>query len=367
MLPDGLVWDAPGMLLLAIPVALLPLLRWQLAQRRPGRRFSSSTLALAAAPSLRRRLLWLPSALLSAALLLLVVALARPQQGLERVVDVNRGVAIELVVDRSGSMGELMTRADGSQASRLQVVKEMAGLFVSGDGQALAGRSNDLVGLVTFARYPDTVMPLTLSHDSVAGFLDSVRLVTQRQEDGTALGDALALAAARLRRAEEELSQRAATDRPAGGADAVRGTAYEIKSKVIVVLTDGRNNVGSRAPLQAAQLAAEWGIKIYAIGIGNAAAGGGDSLFRALTQRAASLDMPTLEALAEATGGLAREVTDANALREVYREIDRLEKSEVQAVRYLSRRERFVPLVIAALALLVVAALIEGAVLRRSP
>ena len=362
MWPEGLVWAVPAMLLLAVPVVLLPLLRRQLAHRRPGRRFSSSALAMSAAPSLRRRLLWLPTALLIAALLVLVLALARPQQGLERVVDINRGVAIELVVDRSGSMGELMTRADGSEASRLQVVKEVAAQFVRGDGQSLAGRGNDLIGLVTFARYPDTVMPLTLSHDAIGGFLDQVRLVTQRQEDGTALGDALALAAARLRRAEEELSQRGG-----GPGDGGAANDYEIKSKVIVLLTDGRNNVGTRAPLAAAQLAADWGIKIYAIGIGEARSGRGDSLLRALTQRTAPVDMATLESVAEATGGVAHEVTDGEALRAVYQEIDRLEKSEVEAVRYLSRRERFVPLVLAAIALLAVAALLDATVLRRSP
>jgi Ca-activated chloride channel family protein len=354
-------------------VVLLPAGAWWLARRRLGRGFSSAQVAAAAGGGLRSRLLALPAALIVGALLLLVVALGRPQQGLERVVDVSRGVAMELVVDRSGSMGELLPRANGSQATRLPVVQEVVAEFIGGsgrsggsgtsgggrgrDGDGLPGRTNDLVGLITFARYADTLMPLTLAHDALAGFLETVEVVAVQEEDGTALGDALALAAARLRRTEEELAAPVA-----GGAD-----VYEIKSKIIVVLTDGRNNLGERTPLEAAELAAGWGIKVYTIGIGQREEDGMASLFGLGRAPGQSLDAETLQAVAAATGGVFRAVYDEAALRDVHAEIDRLETSEVASIRYTSRRERFVPFVLVAIGMLAAAALLDATLLRRAP
>lgn len=345
-------FEHPWALLLLPAVGLLPLLRRRLGRRRVGLDFSAAALAAAVRPSLRQRLVWLPAALQAAALLLLVTALARPRQGQERVVDVSRGVAIELVLDRSGSMGIPLTARPDS-GSRLAAAKEVLSRFIHGDGAGLAGRGDDLIGLITFARYAETVLPLTLAHGAADGFLRSVEVATERSEDGTAIGDALALAAARLRTAGEQLA-----------ADS-GGRGYEIKSKVIVLLTDGLNNTGTRTPLEAAELARDWGITIHAIGLAAAPAGGAAA---GLPGRpGGQIDERELRAIAGATGGLFRIAGDAAALRAVYREIDQLERSEIGAVRYLSYRERFVPLALAAALAIAGAALLNATLLRRSP
>lgn len=345
-------FEHPWALLLLPAVGLLPLLRRRLGRRRVGLDFSAAALAAAVRPSLRQRLVWLPAALQVAALLLLVTALARPRQGQERVVDVSRGVAIELVLDRSGSMGIPLTARPDS-GSRLAAAKEVLSRFIHGDGAGLAGRGDDLIGLITFARYAETVLPLTLAHGAADGFLRSVEVATKRSEDGTAIGDALALAAARLRTAGEQLA-----------ADSGR-RGYEIKSRVIVLLTDGLNNTGTRTPLEAAELARDWGITIHAIGLAAAPAGGAAA---GLPGRpGGQIDERELRAIAGATGGLFRIAGDAAALRAVYREIDQLERSEIGAVRYLSYRERFVPLALAAALAIAGAALLNATLLRRSP
>ncbi|MDE0230543.1 MAG: VWA domain-containing protein [Spirochaetaceae bacterium] len=347
-------FEAPWAFLLAPVVAALPLLRHWAGRRQAGLTFSSAALPAAVTPSWRQRLAWLPLALQVASLLLLVVALARPREGQEQVVDVSRGVAIELVVDRSSSMRVPMAAGPDSP-SRLQAAKAVLARFIRGDDSGLQGRSQDLIGLVTFARYAETILPLTLAHDAADGFLGGIELAGKGSaEDGTAIGDAIALAAARLHTAEEELR--------ASGA----GATYEIKSKVIVLLTDGINNTGTREPLAAAELARDWGITVHAIGIADESvrSSGTTTLFR-LGGR--EIDEAALRAIAETTGGLFRIAGDARALHEVYREIDALERSEIESVRYVSYRERFVPWALAAAACMFAAVLLSATVLRRSP
>lgn len=332
-------------------VALLPPARAWLARVRTGVGFPSVAVPAGIGPSLRYRLAWLPSALKLLALALLVVALARPREGTEQVVDVSRGIAIEVVVDRSGSMAAPI---GGGGPTRLDAVKQAVARFVHGDGAGLTGRPNDLVGLVTFARYPETVLPLTLSHGTLDGFLSGVEVVTDRGEDGTAIGDALALAAARLRTAEEALGSR---------------DDYEIKSKAIILLTDGSHNAGARTPAQAAELAAGWGIKVYAIGIG---VGAPEQTVRTplgtfRLPAGQPVDAAALQALAERTGGLFRMAEDAESLAAIYREIDRLETSEVESIRYVDFRERFAPWALAALGAAAAAAALAATVFRRTP
>ncbi len=338
-------------LALLAAVAMLPPARAWLARARTGVGFPSVAVPAGIGPSLRHRLAWLPAALKLLALALLIVALARPREGLEQVVDVSRGIAIEVVVDRSGSMAAPI--GEGGP-TRLDAVKQAVTRFVHGDGAGLAGRPNDLVGLVTFARYPETVLPLTLSHETLDGFLSGVGVVTDRSEDGTAIGDALALAAARLRVAEEALGSR---------------DDYEIKSKAIILLTDGSHNAGARTPAQAAALASGWGIKVYAIGIG---VGAPEQTVRTplgtfRLPAGQPVDAAGLQALAERTGGLFRMAEDAESLAAIYREIDRLERSEVESVRYVDFRERFAPWALAALGAVAASAALAATVFRRTP
>jgi Ca-activated chloride channel family protein len=263
-----------------------------------------------------------------------------------------------MVIDRSSSMSAEMEFA-GERTTRLDAVKAVFAAFLLGDGEALSGRPNDLVGMTAFARHAETVCPLTLDHAALEKFLGSIHIVTRRADDGTAIGDAVALAAARLRQAEETLR------RQTGGT----GSDYTIKSKVLILLTDGQNNAGKRSPEEAAALAAEWGIKIYAIGVGAGASSATvrTPLGRYRVPMGSPMDEATLEGMAEATGGLYLRADDAEGLRKVYETIDRLERTEIESLRHLDYRERFVPLALAALAMLALELLLRTTLLRTAP
>lgn len=317
---------------LLIPV-LLPVFWFACRSGRQGTlRFSALSTACAVGASWRTRWSALPLFIRMVAVLFLIVALARPQQGREEVRDVSKGIAIEMVVDRSGSMGQELSY-QGAQLNRLDVVKRVFKEFVLGNGKDLKGRPNDLIGMVAFARYADTICPMTLSHGALDRFIDNILVVTRKNEDGTAIGDALALAAARLKTAEE------------------RGEGYKIKSKVIILLTDGQNNAGRRSPQEAARLAREWGIKVYAVGVG-----GRESFATVRTPfgeykvpAGPGVDEATLKTIAAETGGAYWLAESAGKLYEVYKEIDKLERTEIESVRYVDYSERFIPFLMAAL------------------
>jgi Ca-activated chloride channel family protein len=333
------------LLLLAVPALLYFVLR---ENRNATIRFSTVTPIFSLKPSLKTRLSPLPLILRSTAVILLILALARPQSGREPIKRISEGVAIEMVVDRSGSMRTSMDYR-GEQKSRLEVVKEVFKDFVSGDGKDLDGRENDLIGVISFARYSDTISPLTLSHDTVLSLLDGIEIVRQSSLDGTAIGEAVSLAAARLKTAEEELES------------SEKGEKYRIKSKLIILLTDGENNAGERTPEQSTELAREWGIRIYTIGIG--ASRGGTSTGSGPVSNRFSL----LQDMAERTGGIFRSADDESSLRAVYEEINDLEKSRFQSLQYLSYRELFLPFVLGAFFLLVLEMVLSATLLRRLP
>ena len=228
------------LLLLIIPVYIFVKIRF----RSTGSiGFSSLINIRKAGVSLRRRLSVIPFVLRIAALILLIIALARPQMGREKIKDVTKGVAMAMVIDRSGSMGAEMEYR-GSRMNRLEVVKRVFREFLMGNGKNLEGRANDLVGMVAFARYADTMAPLTLGHGALLRFLDTVDIVKRRSEDGTAIGDAIALAAARLKTAEKNMTSEGD----------FKENEYNIKSKIIILLTDGQSNFGKRTPLEAAEI-----------------------------------------------------------------------------------------------------------------
>lgn len=343
------------LLLLLIPLYLLYAARFG---ARGSLRFSTLINASRAGRSLRQRLASLPVGLRIAAIVLLVTALARPQMGREKVRDVTRGVAIEMVIDRSGSM-EAEMEYHNRRMNRLEVVKRVFREFLMGNGEDLEGRPNDLVGIISFARYADTVAPLTLAHGALLRFLESTRIVRRRSEDGTAIGDAIALAAARLKTAGENIT--------ASGKDPEK-SEYKIDSRIIILLTDGQNNFGKRTPIEAAELAARWGIKIYAIGVG----GEGVSTVQTIlgnfkVPSGSRIDMKTLERVAEITDGISRRAEDEESLRKIYEEIDQLEKSEIESLRYVDYREMFVPFALAALILIIVERALACSIFRRIP
>ncbi len=328
--------------LLIIPLLVIRRLR----QRRsmPGLAFSDLREVNNAGRSLRQRLIHLPFILRLLALALLITGLARPQQGIEKIEQISHGIAIEIVVDRSSSMAETFVY-QGRKMNRLEAVKLAFHDFVLGDGKELTGRPNDLIGMVAFARFAETVCPLTLAHGAVEGFVKQLRLVgrEERHEDVTAIGDGLALAAARLKAAGEKTNEE---------------NGYEIKSKIIILLTDGVHNAGQHTPMQAAALAKEWGIKIYTIGIGEVKKRSFFSL-----GRSANVDTKTLRALAQETGGQFWLAGDGKALTEIYKTIDTLEKSQIESIRYMDYKEHFTLYVLAGLLLLVLGLSLEWSIL----
>lgn len=315
---------------------IIPLLLWWL-RRGPAR-------ASLAVPSLRLwpeplagrvRFLWLPVVLRRLALILLLVALARPQGSSDYRMEHAEGIAIQMLVDVSSSMDMNIKDAGGKSATRMEVAKEMVARFISGDGKKLKGRPDDLIGLITFARYADTRSPLTLGHDALLQIVRHLTIQDRPNEDGTAYGDALAIAAARLRNPEELLHGAHAQD------------AGKIKSRVIVLLTDGENNSGTHLPLEAAGLAKQWGCRIYAISLGDAEIPASEGLPLALSPAEKVLQRLSVE-----TGGIYRQAHDFESLRAVYSEIDRLERSEITTRSFERVAEWFwLPLALALVAL----------------
>ncbi|MBF0352074.1 MAG: VWA domain-containing protein [SAR324 cluster bacterium] len=344
------------LLLLLIPMVIVLHLRFM---KTATLRFSSLRGLSKGKHSWKQRWFRLPLVIRVVVLVLLVIAMAQPRNGQEKVRDISQGIAIEMVVDRSGSMQAEMDY-QGRTMNRLETVKQVFEEFVTGQAGVLEGRPNDLIGLVSFARYADTLGPLTLAHGAIAQLLQNIKLVTQRNEDGTAIGDAIALAAARLKTAEETIARQ----QDAGD------TSYHIKSKIIILLTDGQSNAGKYEPLEAAKMAKEWGIKIYAIGIG-----GNEGMLRQqgllgsflMQSGIGGVDKQTLQSLADTTGGLFRMAEDAEALISIYREIDQLERSDIESLRYLDYHEWFQPFALMALLLLIVEMSLTHTVFRKIP
>ena len=279
-------------------------------------------------------------------LALCVLALARPQWG-QQVTRIYRdGIAIVMVVDVSSSMGALDLQIGDAPANRLDVVKETFRGFVEGEGETESGREGDLIGMVTFARFGDNLSPLTLDHDALLLALDEIGIVQVPEEDGTAIGDALAMGA--------ELLQRAGA-----------------KSKAMILLTDGSNNAGATGPVDAAAAAKALGIRIHAIGAGTRGVAmtpvrqGDDATVMVPTQ--VFIDERMLGDVAEATGGRYFRATDGAALREIYAEIDRLEKSTNVAEQYQRYIEGFPALLLCALLLLCAEAALVNTRLRALP
>jgi len=198
-------------------------------------------------------------------------------------------------------------------------------------------------------------------------FLKQTKLVAIKSEDGTAIGDAIALAGARLQKAEEEIQRRRAT---LGMADANElPDSFQIKNKVVILLTDGQNNQGEYAPLKAAEMARDWGIKIYTIGIGS------DQAFTTMRTPMGNfkmpaqndLDEPLLTKIAETTGGFYRRADSALVLKDIVKTINDLEKSEVKTLQYTQYSEQFMPWIWAALGLLLAEVLGSCTVFRKIP
>ena len=353
------VWTL--LLLLMLPLLVL------LGRRRPtsaGVRFSSVDALKDCGVSWRQRLRPVLFASRLLCLGLLIIALARPRKGTSISHISTEGVAMEIVVDHSGSMAEQMNYA-GEPLNRLEVVKRVVAEFVKGNDDDLDGRTGDLLGLVSFARYADTLCPLVHGHEVLLDFLEQTEIVRIRAEDGTAIGDAIALAAARLKTAERQIMENNARLMGASEDEKADEPDFTIKSKVIVLLTDGINNAGEHTPLEAAKLAKEWGIKIYTVGIGGGRAFTTMGGIRIPMGR--NVDERLLKTIADETGGFYGKAVDGETLRQVYEKIDAMEKTEVKSIEYIDYAEQFGPPAMGALALLVFEILAGCTVFRKIP
>ena len=356
-------FESPLVLLFLLALPTLVYLR---VRKGPGAgvKFSSLSGMKRSPSSVRVRLRWLLFAGRLLCLALLIIALARPRKGTQISNISTHGVAMVVVVDRSSSMQAEMSY-DGVTMNRLEAVKLVLKEFIGGGGE-FEGRSSDMIGLITFARYADTICPLIHGHNVLLEFLKKTELVTIRSEDGTAIGDAVALAAARLKTAEDGIAERNAKLRAEEKKDK---KDFQIKSKVIVLLTDGQNNAGEHSPMSAAEKAKEWGIKIYTIGIGS-----GQSFMTVQglfgTQRIPTgrdLDERLLKGMAEVTGGFYARAGSGEELSKIYQEIDKLEKTEVESIEYTEYAERFGGWAMAGLCVLGLEILAAGTVFRKIP
>ncbi|HSW46663.1 MAG TPA: VWA domain-containing protein [Phycisphaerae bacterium] len=325
---DGLFHpDARWVLLLLL---FLPVIWWRVYLRRPDEamRFSSVDPLRRLRPGWRVRLRWLLPVLRSLALILLIVAIARPRKGNEQTRIRAEGIAIGLIVDRSGSMQAMDFTIAGKRANRLAAVQNVVRSFVLGDDD-LKGRPDDLIGLIAFGTFADSKCPLTLDHSYLIDALDRTEIAKTEEEGQTAIGDAVALGVEQMRNLQQSrrLQQ--------GGA---------IRSRVLILLTDGQSNAGDIDPLKAAEMAATFGIRVYTIGAGTRGLAPvpaldpftGNMTFR---QMPVDIDEETLGKIADATGGRYFRATDTDSLRKVYAEIDKLEKTETEERRFLQYRE----------------------------
>ncbi len=326
-----------------VPLFALWLALWFLAARRGRRagagRFSSLRSLTRLRPSwtLVLRRLVLGTRILVVALLIL--GMARPQAGRKQTQVSSEGVDIVLVLDTSGSMQALdldSSRAIARRRNRLEVAKGVVDEFVR-------KRESDQIGLVVFGSEAFTQCPLTLDHGIVATFLDRAEI--GMAGDGTAIGSAIGTAVKRLR-------------------------SSEAKSKVIVLLTDGRNNAGSLSPRKAAEVAKTFGVKIYTVAAGtrDKAPFLVDSLFgKQVVYQSVEIDEAGLREIATITSGAYFRAEDRDALAAIYDEIDQLEKTEITTHTYVEFHERFRAFILPAAVLLVLEVALLGTRFRKLP
>lgn len=269
------------------------------------------------------------------ALVLMAVALSRPQEVTRTVLPPTQGVDIMLVIDTSGSMRAL----DFEPLSRMDAAKKAAAEFIK-------RRNNDRIGIVVFAGAALLQCPLTLDYDSLLEFLDQVD-PSMTGTDGTAIGDAIATGTNHLK-------------------------SSKAKSKVMVLLTDGRSNTGIISdPALAAKAAAAYGIKIYAIGTagkGPARAPISDPVMGTrYVMMNDDLDEETLSAVAKATGGEFYRAQNMAELQQIYSRIDSLEKTEFKSSVSISRRDQYLLFLLPAALLLLAEIFLSRTVFFRLP
>lgn len=235
------------------------------------------------------------------ALLFLILALGRPRLAISKRNTLTNGINIVFCIDNSGSMHAI----DFKPRNRLEAAKKVAIDFIR-------NRKNDQIGIVTFSEYAFTQCPLTLDYNIVLQIMNDLQI--NEDLNGTAIGMGIATSVARLKESKA-------------------------KSKVIILITDGRNNAGEVDPFSAAQLAATYGIKVYAIGVGSTQPVDfpiPDPFLGVRYQKVKiDIDMNTLNTIAQITGtGFARLAQNTDELQTVIRKIDQMEKTKIKIKNY---------------------------------
>ena len=297
----------------------------------------SSTLAFRHAPrTWKQMLIHAPFLLRCLAYVMIVIVLCRPQTSNSWSDRTIEGIDIMLCMDISTSM-----LAEDLRPNRIEAAKKVASEFI-------AGRPNDNIGLTIFAGESFTQCPMTTDHAVLLNLFNNVScVVVQRgmMEDGTAIGMGLANAISRLKDSKA-------------------------KSKVIILLTDGSNNAGDISPLTAAEIAKSFGIRVYTIGVGTNGQARYPMTVAGHTQYVnipVEIDTKTLASIAGTTNGEFYRATDNSKLREVYQEIDKLEKTKMNVKEYSKRYEAFLPFALAACLLLLLELLLRETILKKIP
>lgn len=273
-----------------------------------------------------------PFVLRMIAIALVIVILARPQSTNSWQNSSTEGIDIMMAIDISSSM-----LAQDLRPNRLEAAKNVAAAFIN-------GRPNDNIGLVVFSAESFTQCPLTTDHAILLNLFKNIQ--SGMIEDGTAIGLGLANAVSRIKDSQA-------------------------KSKVIILLTDGSNNRGEIAPVTAAEIAKTFGIRVYTIGVGTK--GEAPYPFRLpggmiQTQMIpVDIDEPTLKQIATTTGGQYFRATDNASLKEIYSEIDQMEKTKISVREYSKKQEEYKNIALLLLALLLLELLLKHTLLKKIP
>lgn len=314
---------------------LIPMIGWyiyKLSKNQASLQVSSSQAFEApGAASWKVYLRHVPFILRMAAVAVLIVILARPQSTNSWQNSSTEGIDIVLAMDISSSM-----LAQDLKPNRLEAAKDVAASFIN-------GRPNDNIGLVVFAGESFTQCPLTTDHSVLLNLFKDIQ--PGIIEDGTAIGLGLANAVSRIKDSQA-------------------------KSKVIILLTDGMNNMGEIAPVTAAEIAQTFGVRVYTIGVGTK----GEAPYPFQTAFGiqyqnipVEIDEPTLKQISATTGGQYFRATDNASLKEIYSEIDKMEKTKISVQEYSKKQEEYKNWALLLFGLLLVEILLRNTLLRNIP
>ena len=317
------------LLLLLIPYVVWYLIKWHKIDA--SLQIADAKVYDTVPKSYKNYLLHLPFGLRIVTFILIIMVLARPQTTDSWQTSEIEGIDIMLAIDVSTSM-----LAEDLKPNRLEAAKEVAAEFIN-------GRPNDNIGITLFAGESFTQCPLTVDHAVLLNFIQNTRCGLI--EDGTAVGMGIANAVSRLKESKA-------------------------KSKVIIMLTDGTNNRGDISPLTAAEIAKSFGIRVYTIGVGTNGEApypypvGGTVQY---VKMKVEIDERTLTQIASTTEGNYFRATSNTKLKEVYQEIDKLERTKLNVKEFSKRQEAYRTFALIALACLLLEIILRQTILRKIP